>query len=90
MQRSPHKTTQRSQVPLCSSKVVMGAPPSPMRPPFLAAADAGYLVIVPDRAGGKESVAHVFAGLAEEKPASDHNAMSADGPKQVATKVSQV
>lgn len=46
-------------------------------------ADAGYVCVIPDRAddtkGGKESVGLLFAGLAEGKPASEHNAMSTDG-----------
>jgi dienelactone hydrolase len=46
-------------------------------------ADAGYVCVIPDREsdtkGGKESVGKVFAGLAEGKPASEHNAMSTDG-----------
>jgi len=46
-------------------------------------ADAGYVCVVPDRAddtkGGKESVAKVFAGLADGTPASVHNALSTDG-----------
>jgi len=46
-------------------------------------ANAGYVCVIPDRKsdtkGGKESVSKVFAGLAEGKPASEHNAMSTDG-----------